>query len=89
MAASFKRRATNTPATRTYQAAATGWAAPRDVSPWEAAYRYLNALRFGRPDTEMKHLVQGVVAGIGATATLRVRTDAAETTAASYDGNTW
>src|ERR1043166_5203756 len=69
LAAVFKMESHNHPSyIEPYQGAATGVGGIlRDVFTMGARpVANLNALRFGRPDhPKMKHLVQGVVAGIG------------------------
>ena len=93
LAAIFKMESHNHPSyIEPYQGAATGVGGIlRDVFTMGARpVANLNALRFGRPDhPKMKHLVQGVVAGIGGYGNcVGVPTVGGETNFhASYDGN--
>ncbi len=93
LAAIFKMESHNHPSyIEPYQGAATGVGGIlRDVFTMGARpVANLNALRFGRPDhPRMKHLVQGVVAGIGGYGNcVGVPTVGGETNFdASYDGN--
>jgi phosphoribosylformylglycinamidine synthase subunit PurL len=92
-AAIFKMESHNHPSyIEPYQGAATGVGGIlRDVFTMGARpVANLNALRFGRPDhPKMKHLVQGVVAGIGGYGNcVGVPTVGGETNFhAAYDGN--
>jgi phosphoribosylformylglycinamidine (FGAM) synthase-like enzyme len=92
-AAIFKMESHNHPSyIEPYQGAATGVGGIlRDVFTMGARpVANLNALRFGRPDhPKMKHLVQGVVAGIGGYGNcVGVPTVGGETNFHSaYDGN--
>lgn len=93
LAAIFKMESHNHPSyIEPYQGAATGVGGIlRDVFTMGARpVANLNALRFGRPDhPRMKHLVQGVVAGIGGYGNcVGVPTVGGETNFhAAYDGN--
>ena len=93
LAAIFKMESHNHPSyIEPYQGAATGVGGIlRDVFTMGARpVANLNALRFGRPDhPKMKHLVQGVVAGIGGYGNcVGVPTVGGEVNFhASYDGN--
>jgi phosphoribosylformylglycinamidine synthase subunit PurL len=93
LAAIFKMESHNHPSyIEPYQGAATGVGGIlRDVFTMGARpVANLNALRFGRPDhPKMKHLVQGVVAGIGGYGNcVGVPTVGGETNFhAAYDGN--
>ena len=93
LAAIFKMESHNHPSyIEPYQGAATGVGGIlRDVFTMGARpIANLNALRFGRPDhPRMKHLVQGVVAGIGGYGNcVGVPTVGGETNFdAAYDGN--
>ena len=93
LAAIFKMESHNHPSyIEPYQGAATGVGGIlRDVFTMGARpVANMNALRFGRPDhPKMKHLVQGVVAGIGGYGNcVGVPTVGGETNFhASYDGN--
>jgi phosphoribosylformylglycinamidine synthase subunit PurL len=93
LAAIFKMESHNHPSyIEPYQGAATGVGGIlRDVFTMGARpIANLNALRFGRPDhPKMKHLVQGVVAGIGGYGNcVGVPTVGGETNFhAAYDGN--
>jgi phosphoribosylformylglycinamidine synthase subunit PurL len=93
LAAIFKMESHNHPSyIEPYQGAATGVGGIlRDVFTMGARpVANLNALRFGRPDhPRMKHLVQGVVAGIGGYGNcVGVPTIGGETNFhAAYDGN--
>jgi len=93
LAAIFKMESHNHPSyIEPYQGAATGVGGIlRDVFTMGARpVANMNALRFGRPDhPKMKHLVQGVVAGIGGYGNcVGVPTVGGETNFhAAYDGN--
>ena len=93
MAAIFKMESHNHPSfIEPYQGAATGVGGIlRDVFTMGARpVANMNALRFGRPDApKMRHLIKGVVAGIGGYGTcVGVPTVGGETNFhASYDGN--